>query len=69
MLGVKRIAVFADRTGISARLNHGIDGIVARSAERADRPEDEGIVITAMRREMIGHGRRRDLAFRLAEAA
>jgi hypothetical protein len=65
MTGIERKAIIADRRAIGS-VREAAQAIVAWLAQASDRTGQELIVIALMRREMIGHGRRRDLAFRPA---
>ena len=66
MRGIDRIAVVADRRAVASVLERRLQAIVARFAERANRAKQEGVVIAAMRRVMVGDRRRRDAALRPA---
>jgi hypothetical protein len=59
MLGVGRRAIGADRRtrGIGA-----VERIVALGAQASERAEPDGVVVATVRLDVVGHGRRRDVA-------
>ena len=54
MRGIEREAVDANVGPIATMFEARLQAIVARLAKRSDRPEQEGVVIALMRREVIG---------------
>lgn len=53
MTGINRQAVHADRSVVSAKLDHTLAAIVADLAEGLDRPQNELIPITFVRLNVI----------------
>ena len=69
MRRIERIAVDANVGPIASVFEVRLQAVVARLAERAERTQDELVVIAVMRRVMIGDRRGRDAPLFLAQDA